>query len=47
MVTHSWHWWYRFARRNLGLAEVEAREYANRRALEDENRVRLEDRRAA
>jgi hypothetical protein len=47
MVTHSWSWWYRFALDELGLAEAEAREYADRRALEDANRQRLALRRAA
>ena len=47
MLTHSWTWWYRFARENLGLAEVEARDYADRRALEDQNRALLEGLRAA
>jgi hypothetical protein len=47
MVTHTWTWWYRFARQTLGLADGEAREYADRRALEDANRERLADRRAA
>lgn len=41
MITHSWEWWYRFARRTLGLDEAEAREYADRRAVEDANRARL------
>jgi hypothetical protein len=46
-VTHSWEWWYRFARERLGLGEAEACEYAGRRALEDANRARLAERRAA
>ena len=47
MVTHTWEWWYRFAREHLGLEAGEAREYADRRAVEDANRVRLAERRAA
>ncbi len=47
MVTHSWEWWYRFAREQLGFADVEAREYADRRAVEDANRARRALRRAA
>lgn len=47
MLTHTWQWWYRFAREELRLDDAEAREYAARRALEDENRVLLESRRAA
>ena len=40
MTTHTWEWWYRFASEVLGLDEPEAREYADRRALEDANRER-------
>jgi hypothetical protein len=47
MVTHTWEWWYRFAREHLGLATGEAREYAVRRAVEDANRARLGRLRAA
>jgi hypothetical protein len=47
MVTHTWQWWYRFARRQLELEQAEAREYADRRALEDLNRQRLAGARAA
>ena len=47
MVTHSWNWWYRFAREQLGLADVEAREYADGARVEDANRARLALRRAA
>jgi hypothetical protein len=45
MVTHSWEWWYRFARQSLGLTELEAREYADRRVVEDANRELLARRR--
>jgi hypothetical protein len=45
--THSWEWWYRFALDVLGLAETEAREYADRRSLEDANRERIATPRAA
>ncbi len=47
MVLHTWQWWYRFAREQLRLDDAEAREYADRRALEDENRALLERRHAA
>jgi hypothetical protein len=47
MVTHSWSWWYRFARVQLGLGHHEASEYAGRRAVEDANRERLAMQRAA
>jgi hypothetical protein len=47
MITHTWQWWYRFARRQLQLGKAEAREYAARRALEDLNRERLAGMRAA
>jgi hypothetical protein len=47
MVTHTWEWWYRFAREHLGLEAGEAREYADRRAVEDANRARLGGLRAA
>jgi hypothetical protein len=47
LTTHTWEWWYRFALEVLGLGEDEAREYADRRALEDANRERLADSRAA
>ena len=47
MVTHTWQWWYRFARERLALEAGEAREYADRRAVEDANRARLGGRRAA
>jgi hypothetical protein len=47
LTTHTWEWWYRFALEVLGLGEDEAREYADRRALEDANRERLADPRAA
>jgi hypothetical protein len=47
MVIHTWQWWYRFAQEQLRLDASEAREYADRRALEDANRVLLEDKRAA
>lgn len=47
MTTHTWAWWYRFAREVLGLVEPEAREYADRRALEDANRERNGGLRAA
>ncbi|HEY7732376.1 MAG TPA: hypothetical protein VH950_15965 [Gaiellaceae bacterium] len=45
MVTHSWDWWYRLARLELGLTDLEAREYADRRVVEDANRERLAQRR--
>ena len=47
MTTHTWEWWYRFALDVLGLAETEAREYADRRSLEDANRERMATLRAA
>ena len=47
MVIHTWDWWYRFAQEHLGLEACEAREYADRRAVEDANRARLAERRAA
>ena len=47
MVIHSWEWWYRLALEHLGLEAVEAREYADRRAVEDANRLRLARRRAS
>ena len=47
MITHSWQWWYRFARETLGLGDQEAREYADRRVVEDTNRERLAGDRAA
>jgi hypothetical protein len=47
VTTHTWEWWYRFALEVLGLAETEAREYADRRSLEDANRERIATRRAA
>lgn len=46
MVTHTWTWWYEFALDELRLGEVEAREYADRRALEDANRASRALRRA-
>ena len=46
-TTHTWEWWYRFALDVLGLAETEAREYADRRSLEDANRERIAALRAA
>lgn len=47
MTTHTWDWWYRFALEVLALTDTEAREYADRRALEDENRERNGGLRAA
>ena len=47
MITHSWQWWYTFARETLELGDLEAREYADRRVVEDANRERLADRHAA
>jgi hypothetical protein len=46
MATHTWIWWFRFALEVLELDEAEAREYADRRSLEDENRERVRDRAA-
>jgi hypothetical protein len=47
VTTHTWNWWYRFACEVLALGEEEAREYAQRRAIEDANRERMAGRRAA
>jgi hypothetical protein len=46
MAAHTWIWWFRFALEVLELDEPEAREYADRRSLEDENRERVRDRAA-
>lgn len=40
----TWTEWYRFARETLGLAPVEAADYATARYVEQENRARLRDR---
>jgi hypothetical protein len=46
MAAHTWIWWFRFALEVLELEEAEAREYADRRLLEDENRARVRERAA-
>jgi hypothetical protein len=43
----TWLEWYRFARFHLDLEHIEAVAYANVRSVEDGNRARLRDRRAA
>jgi len=43
----TWLEWYRFARSQLDLGHEEAVAYANLRSVEDGNRERLRDRRAA
>lgn len=43
----TWHDWYRFAVTILDLPHGEAVSYANARHLEDQNRARLQQRRAA
>jgi hypothetical protein len=46
MSAHTWIWWFRFALEVLELDDAEAREYADRRSLEDENRERVRGRAA-
>ena len=41
----TWTDWYRFARDTLDLSPVEAAQYATARFVEQENRLRLRDRR--
>jgi hypothetical protein len=44
---NGWEDWFRFARRELGYSDREAREYANIRTVEDLNRAHRPDREAA
>lgn len=43
----TWLQWYRFARSHLELGHEESAAYANVRSVEEGNRERLRDRRAA
>lgn len=43
----TWIEWYRFALTSLGLGHVEASSYATARFVEEQNRARLQARRAA
>lgn len=43
----TWIEWYRFARDTLGLEHAEAVPYATARYVEEENRARSRERRAA